>query len=415
MIKDSRKRLFEMMNIVAKMPIDVSCEYLPHDEEFTFLNEIDLKGDFSDVTHTCMKSDEMKDYLNSILANYSLPSHKRVKPDLIIHNKVIKKNDEGEIDVQAFIDDITAEPSNIMTTGNVKMIKSTTDDFYTVTIGLPAFKGIVYDKDGDIDKKFIVVLTCPGASKMCKEHCYARKGNYVRLPDVFLKQTRILNLLLNNPERFKEKLKEEIIKLGSKKGLKSKQMRFRWNDSGDFFTDKYFEIGREMMHELKAEGFDVMPYAHTKIAKVYNANRIPVDLSYFERPDAPDFMVSFSVDANKGELSKVDLTNAKTSEIVVKKHFDDLFQKSDGKHFDTDENDKLIFKDKNGMAELKRRISKEFGVENDWTLLSHNEMMNPEKAPHKNKPTYNVIVQSKGETDISTHRPDVMRTFFLIH
>lgn len=410
MIKNPKQRLFEMMNRVADMPIDVSEKYFPNDSDA--LNEVDLDGDFKDVKHSCMNVAELKDYLNKILANYALPSHKRSKPDLIIHNKVIKKTKEGDIDVQEFIDNIIQEPPNMVTMGNAKMVKSSTEDFYTVTIGLPAFRGIVYDTD---NHNFIVVNTCPGAGS-CVKPCYARKGNYVRLPNNFLKQTRILNLLLNNPERFKEKLKAEIKNITQNKDFRGKQMRFRWNDSGDFFTKKYFQVGKEIMGELKSEGYNVKPYAHTKVADVYNDNRIPKDFSNLSlATSAPDFVVSFSVDANKGERGKVDLENAKTSEIVVSDYFDDLFIKTDPAHYAVDEKDKLIFKDKdNGMNILKDRIAKDFHVDRK-SLLSHDEFMNPKIAPPSDKPIYNVIVQSKGETDVPTQRADVLRTFFLIH
>ncbi len=400
MIKDSKQRLFEMMERVGGLP------RLSLNE--TQLTEVDWENDFKDVEPvSCMNDEDLKDYLNSILVNYNLPSHKRVKPDLIIHNKVIKKDDMGEIDVQQFINNITTEPKEIITGGNSKMIKSATDQFYTVTIGLPAFRGLIYDIE---NKDFKVISTCPGAGT-CIKPCYARKGNYVRLPFVYLKQTRILNLLMNNPERFKEKLKNEIVTL-YKKG-KDKEMRFRWNDSGDFFSKKYFNTGLEIMNELKSEGFVVKPYAHTKVADIYNQNRLPADFSNLSLANnKPDFVISFSTDAKKSQLDKVNLKGAKTSEIMFS-DFEDLFQKDEkDRNLAVDSHGKLIFKNKNGMNILKQRVAEKFGVPNDGTLLSHDEMMN---TPEADKPTYNVIVQSKGETDISTQRPDVLRTFFLIH
>ena len=400
MIKNSRQRLFEMMERVGGLP-----ELSLKEEQ---LSEVDWEGDFKDVEPvSCWNVEELKEYLNKILANYVLPSHKRKKPDLIIHNKAIKKNIEGDIDVQAFIDDIMVEPKEIISGGNSKMLKSATDDFYTVTIGLPAFRGLIYDYD---NKDFKVLSTCPGAGT-CIKPCYARKGNYVRLTNIFLKQTRILNLLMNNPQKFKDNLKNEIIAL-YKKG-NDKEMRFRWNDSGDFFSKKYFNIGLEIMKELKDEGFVVKSYAHTKVADIYNQNRLPADFSNLSLANnRPDFVISFSTDAKPSEREKVNLTGAKTSEIMFN-DFKDLFKKNErGNKLEVDSHDKLIFKDKNGMDILKQRVSKMFGVPNDGTLLSHDEMMN---TPEVDRPTYNVIVQSKGETDISTQRPDVLRTFFLVH
>lgn len=388
MTKYTPQRLFEMMNKVGGMP----------------LTEVDWEGEFGDVKQTsCMNVEELKNLLNDVLKNYNLPPAKRVKSDLYIHNKAIKHDVEGEIDVQQFINDISIEPPEIISTGNRKMLKSATDKFYTITISLPAFRGLVYDKEHNT---FHIISTCPGAGT-CVKPCYARRGNYVRLTDVYLKQTRILNLLLNDPPRFKQKLKNEIKKTYFE--FEEKEMRFRWNDSGDFFSKRYFEIGKEIMSELKQEKFVVKPYAHTKVADIYNSSRnVPKDLSV---SGAPDFVISFSVDANKKELNKVNLEGAKTSEIVPTNIFNDLFVKAGKNQFATDNKGKLIFKNPDGMNVLKQRIADKFGVDIN-TLLSHDEMMG---TPEANKPTYNVIIQPKGETDISTQRPDVLRTFFLQH
>lgn len=417
MTKYTKERLWEMMNRVADMPLERNIDEILNGTKIGFISEaVDFENDFSDIEPTsCWNTEELKNYLNQILTNYNLPSSKRKKPELIIHNKLIKKDEKGEIDVQQFIDNIIKEPPNIITDGNSKMIKSATDDFYTVTIGLPAYRGLVVDINAN-PPQFFVVSTCPGASDKCKNVCYARKGRFVIQPNIFVKQTRILNLLMNNPKRFKEKLKSEIIKLynsESKKG--EREMRFRWNDSGDFFTKKYFQIANEVMNELKSDNFKVKPYAHTKVADIYNTNRgkfaiNPEGLSVYQKPD---FVISFSVDAADDQVAKVNLEGAKTSEIMFK-DFQDLFKRDEnGRIFLTDENGKLEFKDEvNGPKILKQRVSKNFGVPNDNTLLMHDEMMD---TPEADVPTYNVIVQLKGETDISTMRPDVKRTFFMVH
>ena len=417
MTKYTKQRLFEMMNRVGGMPTVKSIDEILGGFGTNVISEkVDFEDDFKDIQPTeCWNTEELKNYLNSILKNYRLPSHKRKKPDLIIHNKVIKKiKGTREIDVQQFIDNITKEPPNIISDGNSKMIKSATDDFYTVTIGLPAYRGLVVDMNAD-PAQFFVVNTCPGASDKCKNVCYARKGRFVLQPNIFVKQTRVLNFLMNNPQKFKEKLKSEIIKLYKSEKSGNKEMRFRWNDSGDFFTKKYFKIGDEIMKDLNAQGFKVTPYAHTKVADIYNTNRgkftvNPEGMSVYQRPD---FVISFSVDAHDDQLSQVDLEGAKTSEIMFK-DFQDLFKREEnGRTFSTDDNDKLIFKDEiNGPKILKQRVSKNFGVPNDKTLLLHDEML---KIPEADEPIYNVIVQLKGETDISTMRPDVKRTFFMIH
>ena len=397
MIINTKQRLMEMMNKVAGMP----------------LNEIDFETEFGDVKQTCINIDQLKEILNNTLKNYNLPPNKRTKQDLLIHNKKIPRDESGEIDVMKFINDCTVEPPMIISEGNAKMLRSANDNFYTVTIGLPAFRGLVIDMENNT---FHIVNTCPGAGT-CVKPCYARRGNYLFLPNVLMKQTRVLNLLLNNPQRFKEKLKNEIIKLYKKN--REKEMRFRWNDSDDFFTRKYYDIGVEIMKELKDMGFVVKPYAHTKIADIYNTNRA----SYIANPETtnpkdlqitmkPDFIISFSVDANKTERDKVNLYGAKTSEIVNTDIFADLFQRNaNNNRFVIDDMGQLVFKNANGMNVLKQRISDEYNVDIN-TLYSHNEWL---KTPEMKNPVYNVIVLPKGETDIPTQRHDVLRTFFLQH
>jgi hypothetical protein len=169
------------------------------------------------------------------------------------------------------------------------------------------------------------------------------------------------------------------------------------------------------MKELQSEGVNVVPYAHTKVADIYNLSRektTSIDPSGLQVYQKPDFIISFSVDADPEQLAKVNLEGAKTSEIMYK-DWQDLFQRDKSNHYIVDENDKLKWKDpKNGPKILKQRVSQSFGVPNDDTLLLHDEMLKKSVA---DVPTYNVIVQSKGETDISTQRHDVKRTFFMVH
>ncbi len=380
MEKTKLQRLYELMNKVGGMP----------------LSEVDWEGEFADVKQKCLNVEEFKDYLNKVLENYRLPTHKRKKLPLYVHNKTIPFDEEGEIDVQSFINKITEKPKSIVVGGNIKMQKSAGDDFYTVSIGIPAFRGLVYDLE---NKTFHVVNTCPGAGT-CVTPCYGRRGRFVLLTDVYLKQTKVLNWLLNYPEEFKKNLKEEIITLYKKNLKKGKsEMRFRWNETGDFFSEKYFQIGVDIMKELVEEGYLVKPYAHTKIADIYNLKR------------SPDFVVSFSVDATPKEVQKMDLEKAKTSEIVDRKHFKDLFVLEKNKYV-FDDKGKPKFKDPiNGENILKKRIADAFNVDIK-TLLSHDEMLN---TPESDTPKYNVFILPQGETDISTQRKDIMRTFFLEH
>jgi len=374
MIDGSKKRLFEMMERVAGMPI----------------NEIDWEGEFSDVSKECIDAETLKTYFNKVLSNQKLDSTKRTKPLLMIHNKAIPFDEKGEIDVDAFIKNITENPLQIISQ-NEKMEKSMGENSITFNVGIPALRGLVYDID---NKQFYIVNTCPGAGT-CAKVCYARRGRYVLLPQVFVKQTRILNLLLNDSIKFEKILKRELEILAIKNS--NKKIVFRWNDAGDFFAKKYFDIAIKITKELKEEGYGFESYAHTKIGKFLNLND-------------PNITLSFSTDANEPEKNKIDLSTAKTSEIVPLSLFNDLFFKERA-HFLTDNNGKLIPKNKNAIEILKQRISDKYNVDIN-TLLTYDEML---KTPISNESFWNVIVMPKGEGDISAQRKDIKRTFLLYH
>jgi len=374
MFKNNKDRLFEMMNRVAGMPS---------------LTEVDW-SEFSDVSKECIGVDALKEYFNKILKNQQLSSEKRTKSLLMIHNKAIPFDEKGEIDVEAFIENITKIPPEIISQ-NGKMGKSGSENSITFNIGIPALRGLVYDIE---HKQFYIVNTCPGAGT-CARVCYARRGRYVLLPVIFTKQTRILNYLLNNPEDFEKSLKNEIELLAVKN--KGKKLLFRWNDAGDFFSNRYFEIATKLTKELKEQGYDFGSYAHTKMGTIYNLND-------------PNVILNFSVDASEKERNKIDMSQAKTSEIVPSELFGDLFVR-DKAYFATDNKGKMIPKNENSIEILKQRISDKFNV-NVNTLITYDELI---KIPEGNDKTLNVIVLPKGQGDIAAQRKDVQRTFLLYH
>jgi hypothetical protein len=125
----------------------------------------------------------------------------------------------------------------------------------------------------------------------------------------------------------------------------------------------------------------------------------------------PNITLNFSTDSNEKERSQVDMSTAKTSEIIPSALFSDLFVR-DRAHFKVDDDDgKLIPKDSNGINVLKQRISDKYDVDVN-TLLTYDEML---KTPVGGEKTLNVIVMPKGEGDISAQRRDVKRTFLLYH
>ncbi len=394
MNKYNKQRLFEMMNKVSGMP----------------LMEIDKVGRFPDLKDGRLNPEETVEILNYFLERKKEKPWKRGKVDRsrpYIHasNIPIKLYDDPsseedfgqqEIDLEGFIDLITKEPIKFLTK-NEKIQKTAYGNVITYNTGLPAFRGLVFDED---NKEFLVVNTCTGAGT-CLSECYAKKGSYVMFPAPNLKPIRILNYLLNNPDGFERKAYNEIHTILNQRGFKKKIIYIRWNDSGDFFVNEYFRIALDVTKRLREEGFDnLYSYAHTKSGDVYNQG-------------TDYFIMNFSTNANAIERSKVNLDDAKTSEYVPKKLFDDLFLKNTkNTQYVLDETGKLVFKDPvNGPKTLKEIISKEFDVDIN-SLLFVDELI---KTPPQEGVVWNVIVLPKGDGDNAAQRTDVKRTFLMHH
>jgi hypothetical protein len=361
------------------------------------INEINWEKDFQDVSKKCINPNELTAYLNKVVTNSQQKPADRDKLALdrpYIHSKTIPFDEEGEINVDEFIKKITAMPNDILSI-NMKMEKSKTDDSFSVNIGIPALRGLVYDIE---NSAFYIVNTCPGAGT-CAMICYARKGSYVMFPDVFLKQTKILNLLLNYPERFEKLLTRELESIALKNP--DKQILFRWNDAGDFFTKKYYEIALRITNNLKSEGYNINSYAYTKMGDVVNMAD-------------PNFIVNFSNDANKKETSKViDVEGSKQSVIVPKELFDDLLEKTPGKssNYLTNEKGKVVFSKPENVNILKQRLASKYGVDVK-SILTYDELLSTPVGAEKQ---YNVVIMPKGDGDRSAQRSDVKMSFLCFH
>ena len=360
------------------------------------LDEIDWSGDFADVQKKCIEPKQLGDYLNDVLSNRAAKPADRKEFGLdmpYVHGGALKTDELGEIDVPDFINKITQLPRSIVS-GNMKMQKSTTDNLLSVNVGIPSLRGLVYDID---EKKFYFVNTCPGAGG-CATVCYAKKGSYVMFAAVFVNQTRILNLLLNHPEKFYQILKHELEIVCIKN--QGTEIAFRWNDAGDFFAKKYFDIAIQITKELNTAGYKFKSYAYTKMADVVNA----------DKPD--NFIVNFSDDANKRQTKQVDVANTKKSVIVPKAVFSDLLAKDGtGRNYLKDANGRVQFKSAGGLDILKDRLAQTYGVDKN-SIITYQEML---AIPENSGKTYNVIVMPSGDGDISAQRSDVQITFLLIH
>ncbi len=364
------------------------------------VNEVDWENTFSDVKKTCLSPEMVVDMLNKQLERLNSPEKGREKIDAntpIISRKNIKVSD-GEIDIEAFIKEISQKPTQIFDR-NPKMEKSDKGGYqYTVNTGIPALRAILYDKDNN---KFYTINTCPGAGA-CAVSCYARKGYYIMNDGKNLKYIQRLNLLMNDPEEYENIILDELepeafkIKRLSRKEGKDIKLIIRWNDAGDFFAKKYFDIALSVTNQLLKGGYNVESYAYTKMGNIANIAD-------------PNFIMNFSDDANKRETDKVDVTKTKVSKIVPKELFTDIFMKN-GPHYVKDPNGRVIFKNDESKEKLKNLISVKYNLPYE-SLVFTDELPREQGEPMK----YNVIVLPAGDSDIGAQRKDVWYSLLLQH
>ena len=157
------------------------------------LDEISWDDDFKDVKKSCITHESLVRYLNKVRANAFVEKYKdrekfsKNKPFIHAKSSFFEKGKQ-QVDVDDFIKQITAKPNTVVNTTD-KMLKSGGPDEYVYKTGVPAFRGLVYDKNTD---EFFIVNTCPGAGS-CVLICYALKGNYIRYNNSYDLMTRRLN------------------------------------------------------------------------------------------------------------------------------------------------------------------------------------------------------------------------------
>ena len=297
----------------------------------------------------------------------------------LIHNSVVLKilTDDGTaVDGEKFKELINVVPERIIS-NNAKIDKSgrTNEKFYEIT--LPAYQGLYYDNK---ENKFKLLRTCPNAGE-CKMFCYATKGGYVQYEGTNLRQMRMLNYLMNDWKGFKGKILKELEE--AKK--KEKDVKLRWHDSGDFFTDAYLEVAFDVARETP----DVTHYAYTKNVRLINK---------YKESKPKNFIFNFSEGGTQDKL--IEPTD-KNSKVIPKAIWKDLFT------------NKEDFKDDAKLQELKKRIADVYGklgitVEN---ILTYDELM---KTPDGDEPKWHVIVTPKDGDDAAA-RNDVISSLLLAH
>lgn len=371
------------------------------------LNEIDWDNTFQGTKKKCLNTTDLVRRLNELVNNRRIedelgttkgkkhPDYKKQninEPHIHLRSPFVQKGKKEKenydyIDAEYFKNQITIPPKQIIKDTNEKIGRTGGRYNYVYNTGIPALRGIVYDID---ENKFYIINTCPTAYT-CVNICYAMKGGYIQYPDVSVNNTRTLNYLLNYPEQYAKKMEDELKqkckdhgayiskRIGGKENKNTVVVRF--NDSGDFFSDGYYKLVVSVLRSLRAQGFNVRGYAHTKIASVANGQ------------DDDVMIASFSTDATPSELSKVSDDNKRSTTVPR-----ELFKKYD-------------LYDYSDSQSLLDDIASIYDIPRD-TLFYFDDYI--EVSSNDPNDEYNVVVSNK-DGDDTTFRKDVNQIFHLEH
>ena len=305
----------------------------------------------------------------------------------------IKDENNGEYDLDKLRDMIIARPDHLLSK-NEKMQHGDDLAVQFFNIGLPALMAVVYD---ETKKEFVKVSTCPGAGT-CIAICYALAGNYIMVPDSQMYRTKCLNWLLNDPDGFAAKLIQEIStkeKNGRSAGI---EIRIRWHDAGDFFSDAYAEVAWQVARACPKVKF----YAYTKMAGVVQSSSKP-----------SNFLVRFSMGATKKETGKI-ISGDFNSYIVATELFKDLFIPAKNGKAKADPITKLwSYKSNDGEELLKQRIAQKYNLDIN-SVLSYDNFMDNRNSDTNSEKRYNVIIRP-GQSDFPASEDSVLAVYNLQH
>lgn len=371
------------------------------------LNEVDWDK-FSDMLpeDSCLSNEEVVAFLNRTKERMSnkipLTNPKHIK-DVIITGDIVNfvMDEDGNINVDAFAKMITQTPKQIIDR-NPKAEKSDIGrPQLTVNTGIPALFAIIFDKKTN---KFHTISTCPSAGT-CLKGCFARKAHYLMNTGKVMKLTQRVNLLMNDPELYEELAYAELLKYAVQAKSEDKKFLIRWNDAGDFYTETYLNIAKNITKRFLDARFDTMSYAYTKRGKYV-----------MELNDDDTFVINFSTDAKSTDVKQIQdygLEKVKFSHRIPKEVFAGIFAPPEKGQLSKFKNGKA------GEKELKDIVYNYLMKDKryDFSFVTRDSLRYTWELPsnQSGKFRYNIIVLPNNDSDIGAQRTDVQGSFLCEH
>lgn len=360
----------------------------------TPLDEINWdEPDIKKVSSHCMSIKQVADFFNSELERWKTGGKR--SPNMPNIAQGVMLGDEGKISVKDFAKKLSMPPNTIFDKG-LKSAHSVDANTMTINTGIPAMRGLVWDKENN---EFRVVNTCPGAGA-CSVQCYALQGFYIFNDGKNLKLAQRLQMIFQDPEAYFLQGFREAEMYAFEANRDDKTLEIRWNDAGDFFSERYLKLAVRITKALLKKKYKVKSYFYTKVGGM-------VDLGQ---------KLGFTVTWSQGGVQQV--KNPKKQSIIVPKTVVGSFLTSiGGRGFAKDDTGKTAVNDKDGMRKaIVNAYSKDTSIPNSKSININNTKFTDELPPTEGKPgQFNAIVLPGGDTDAPAQRKDVQFIFLIKH
>ena len=273
-----------------------------------------------------------------------------------------------------------------------------TDDENTSTIntGIPALRGIIWDPEA---RDFKIINTCPSAGK-CVLTCYALLHSYIMLDGKNLKLAQRLQLILQNPSEYIDQAFREARTHAQEAKWDNKILEIRWNDAGDFFSDRYFNSAMEITRRLIDGGFPVKSYFYSKVGK------------YVELGQQMGMEVTYSL----GGTDQV--KDAKRKSVIVPTQvFRKFLKPTKGRGYEKElESGKTKITPESKEA-VRQAVFDEYKNDPEFKDLNIDTIKYTDEMPSQegNERKYSCIILPGGDSDRPAQRKDVKHVFLLRH
>ena len=361
----------------------------------TPLDEINWdEPDIASTSSRCMTLKQVEKFFNSELERWKVGGKRdKSMPNIA---KGIMLGDKGELNVKEFARILSMPPKTIFDKGE-KSLHSVDSNTMTINTGIPALRGMVWDKENN---EFRVVNTCPGAGA-CAIDCYALQGFYIFNDGKNLKLAQRLQMIFQDPESYYLQGFREAELHAFEANRDDKILEIRWNDAGDFFSERYLKLAMRITKDLLKKKYKVKSYFYTKVGGMVELGQ----------------KLGFTVTWSQGGVQEPTKSPKKQSIIVPKTVVGNFLTPTKGRGYEKDASGKTAVSDRDGMKNaIVSTYSKDTKIPNSKRITVQNTKFTDELPAKEGKPgEFNAIVLPGGDTDAPAQRKDVQFIFLIKH